>query len=126
MRRSSAVSVAGKDGDGHLLHLSPCSPCLGTPRVHAPHGSRPKQVALLLAWHGWLPGLSVLVSETLGLRLLVSWRGGRWSRFWDYPVDDSCFWTPPDFWDADILAAEIGEHPCVWTDGIREACTTGF
>ena len=45
-----------------------------------------------------------------------------------YPVDDSCFWTPPDFfWMLDDLAAEIGEHPCVWTDGSREAYpTAGF
>ena len=29
------------------------------------------------------------------------------------------------FWDADDLAIEIGEHPCVWTDGGREAYPTG-
>ena len=42
-----------------------------------------------------------------------------------YPVDESGFWTPPDLWDADDLAAEIEEHPCVWTDGSREAYPTG-
>ena len=41
------------------------------------------------------------------------------------PVDDSCFWTPPDFWDAEDLATEIGENPCVWTDGGQEAYPTG-
>ena len=34
-----------------------------------------------------------------------------------YPVDDAEFWTPPDFWDAEDLAIEIGDHPCAWTDG---------
>ena len=31
------------------------------------------------------------------------------------------FWPPPlDFWDAQDLAMELGEHPCVWTDGSLE------
>ena len=42
-----------------------------------------------------------------------------------YPADDSGFWTPPDFWDAEDLASEIGEHPCVWTDGSGEDYPTG-
>ena len=29
------------------------------------------------------------------------------------------------FWDADDLVTEIGEHPCVWTDGGREDYPTG-
>ena len=34
-----------------------------------------------------------------------------------YPVDDAGFWTSPNFWDAEDLAFEMEEHPCVWTDG---------
>ena len=30
-----------------------------------------------------------------------------------------------DFWDAEDVATEIGEHPCVWTDGSREVNPTG-
>ena len=41
-----------------------------------------------------------------------------------YQVVVSCFWTYPDFWDAGDLASEIGEDPCVWTNGSR-ACPTG-
>ena len=29
------------------------------------------------------------------------------------PADDSGFWTPSEFWDAEDLAIEIGDHPCV-------------
>ena len=36
------------------------------------------------------------------------------------PADDSGFWAPPDFWDSEDLAAEIGDQPCVWTDGSLE------
>ena len=28
-------------------------------------------------------------------------------------VDDAGFWSPPEFWDSEDLAIEIGEHPCV-------------
>ena len=60
-----------------------------------------------LLWHGWLPGFSVAPwAASLGQlaeRSLEQVLGA-------YPVDDSCFWTPPDFWDADDLADEIGEH----------------
>ena len=41
------------------------------------------------------------------------------------PVDDAGFWTPPDFWDAEHLATEIRDRPCVWTDGSREDYPTG-
>ena len=37
-------------------------------------------------------------------------------------ADDSGLWTSPDFWD---LAIEIGDSPCVWTDGGREDYSTG-
>ena len=30
-----------------------------------------------------------------------------------YPSNGSCFWTPPEFWDADDLAMEIEDHPSV-------------
>ena len=42
------------------------------------------------------------------------------SRLGSYPIDSSSFWTPPDFWDAEDLAMEMAEHPCVWTDGNLE------
>ena len=38
-----------------------------------------------------------------------------------YPVDSANFWTPPEFWDVEDLATEVGDHRCVWTDGSREA-----
>ena len=39
----------------------------------------------------------------------------------DEPVDDA------DFWDAEDLATETGDHPCVWTDGCLESYpTAGF
>ena len=30
-----------------------------------------------------------------------------------YLADGSGLWTPPDSWDAEDLAIEIGDHPCV-------------
>ena len=42
-----------------------------------------------------------------------------------YPADNSDFWTPPDFWDADDLAMVIEEHPSVWTDDSREEYLVG-
>ena len=41
------------------------------------------------------------------------------------PADDSEFWTPPDFWDADDLAHGMEDHPCVWSDGSREGYPAG-
>ena len=45
-----------------------------------------------------------------------------------YPVDSSDIRTPPEFWDAEDLATEIGDHPCVWTDGgsLETYSTVGF
>ena len=45
-----------------------------------------------------------------------------------YLVDDSAFWTPPDYWDADDLAVEMTDAPNIWTDGSREdfSSTGGF
>ena len=37
-----------------------------------------------------------------------------------YPVDTSCYWTPPEFWDADDIALDMSDHPNIWTDGSRE------
>ena len=37
-----------------------------------------------------------------------------------YPVDASAFWTPPDYWDADVVALEMSHTPNIWTDGCRE------
>ena len=44
-----------------------------------------------------------------------------------YPGDTSAFWTPPEYWDADI-ALEMSDTPNVWTDGSREdfSSTGGF
>ena len=73
--------------------------------------------------------VSVLLSSvTPGLLLWVSWLTGRWSEFWVFirlMILASCFWTPSDFWDAEDLANEIGERPCVWTDGSREDYPAG-
>ena len=41
-----------------------------------------------------------------------------------YPDDSADFWPPPKFWDAEDLAVEIGDLPCVWTDGSLEPCPT--
>ena len=34
-----------------------------------------------------------------------------------YPADFSQLWALPDTQNADDLALEIDDHPCVWTDG---------
>ena len=75
-----------------------------------------------LLWRGWLPGLS-----TAGERDPWAACLGQLSdrSLGSYPVDDAGFWTLVDHWDAEDLATEIGEHPCVWTDGSREVCPTG-
>ena len=78
-------------------------------------------MARCFLWHGWLPGLGG-VSE-----------GNPWaSSFGDlalgelerclgaYPVDFSCSWTLPAYWDAADIALEMPEYPNVWTDGSRE------
>ena len=41
-----------------------------------------------------------------------------------YPVDSSDFWTPPDIWDAEDVATQIGDYFCVWTDGSLEPYPT--
>ena len=71
-----------------------------------------------LLWHGWLPGLGLGGQRSpwagslgqLAVRSLEMVLGS-------YPVDSSCFWSLPDYWDAEVLAVEIGDYPCVWTDG---------
>ena len=37
-----------------------------------------------------------------------------------YPVDESAFWIPLDYWDADDIALEMSDFPHIWTDGSRE------
>ena len=57
---------------------------------------------------------------------MVFLRIGCWSSAWGASlVDDSGFWNPRDFWDAEDLAMAIGDHTCVWTDGSREQYLTG-
>ena len=67
-----------------------------------------------LLWHGWLPGLrreagrspwAVSLGDTVSRVVAAS------------PADVSPQWAPPDGWDADDLALEIDDHPCVWTAG---------
>ena len=69
----------------------------------------------------WLPGLSLAGERdpwaaSLGHLAEKRCLGA-------FPSDD--FWTPPDFWDADILAMGIEEHTSVWTDGSREDYPVG-
>ena len=74
-----------------------------------------------LLWCGWLLGLSAagerapwaaslgqLADSSLELALGA------------YTVDSVDFWTPPEYWDAEDLSMENGDHPCVWTDGSLE------
>ena len=77
-------------------------------------------------WHGWLPGLGVAGERdpwpaSLGQLAVRSLE----QQLVAYPADGAGLGVPPDFWDAEDLAIEIGEHPCVWTDGSREDYATG-
>ena len=73
-----------------------------------------------LLWHGWLLGLSTAGERDpwaaflgqLADRSLEQALGA-------CPVDNADFGTPPDFWDAEDLALEIEDHPCVWMDGLE-------
>ena len=38
-----------------------------------------------------------------------------------FPLDGAFLWCPPDLWDAEHWAIEIGDHPCVWTDGSADS-----
>ena len=72
-------------------------------------------------WHGWLPGRSGISDKDpwttsfgdLAFAVLERCLGA-------FPVDLSCSWTPPDYWDADDISLEMSEHPNIWTDGSRE------
>ena len=69
---------------------------------------------LCLLWHGRLPGLSLAGEKdpwAASLGHLSDWAVEQC--LGAYPSDGSCFWTPPDFWDADDLAMEIEDHPSV-------------
>ena len=70
-----------------------------------------------LLWHGWLPGLSCngerdpwaasfgqLACLEIELCLGV------------YPPENSDYWAPLDYWDADDIAL-VMYHPNNWTDG---------
>ena len=71
-----------------------------------------------LPWHGWLPGLGLggdlaPWADSLGqlaVRSLETVLGG-------HQDDCSGLRSPLDFWDAEDLAIEIGDHPRVFTDG---------
>ena len=75
-----------------------------------------------LLWHDWVPGLRVAgerdpCAASLGQladTALECVLGA-------YPPDAD----PSRFWDAEDLDTDIGEHPCVWTDGSREDYPTG-
>ena len=70
--------------------------------------------------------VSVLLERGILGRLLLFIAARAVEQCWGaYPADDSGFWTPPDFWDADDLAMGIGEHASVWTDGSREDYPVG-
>ena len=51
--------------------------------------------------------------------LVLVLRRGRWDSVWVLTL----LMTPPDYWDADDLAMEMEDHPCVWTG--REDYPTG-
>ena len=77
-------------------------------------------------WHCWLPGLCVAgESDPWTASLAVSREVFGAASGGAFQADDSCFWTPPDLGDAEDLAIEIGDHPCVWTDGSKEECPIG-
>ena len=121
----------GRDGDGHLLEE-----CTFQPVVHV---RELLEFMLLMArdrsnWprcslrHGWLPGLSTAGERDPWAACLDQLADRSLERVVGaYPLDEAGFWTPPDFWGPDDLAREIGEHPCLWTDGSLEPCpTAGF
>ena len=120
--RSSAVSVAVRVvmvicfGTAPFLQLPEFMPLMARDRSRWPR---------CLLWHGWLPGRS-----TAGERDPWAASLGQVTERWlehvlGALVYDSCFWTPPEFLDADDLAAEIREHLCVWTDGSRGSLSHG-
>ena len=99
--------------DGHLFWECSFHPVL--------HVRELPEFASLLArdrsvWHGWLPGHGVAGDG-------FAWSASRRSlepQLGTYPADGAGFGVPRDFWDAKDLAIEVGDHPCVWTDGGRE------
>ena len=70
-----------------------------------------------LLWHGWLLGLTT-AGERAPLADSFGQLAGRSLEVAldAYPVDDTEFWAPPGFWDAQDLATEIGDHPCLWME----------
>ena len=53
-------------------------------------------------------------SDSLGQLASRSWA----TALGDCPVDVARLWSLPEGWDAEDLAVEIDDHPCVWTDGM--------
>ena len=120
-RTSCVDSVVGKTVMGicfrivsflpvvHVCELPEFMPLMARDRSSLPR---------CLLWHGWLPGLGTAGERDpwaaalgqLADRSLEQALGA-------YPRDEAGFWAPPDFWDLEDLAIEIGEDPCLWTDG---------
>ena len=78
-----------------------------------------------LHWHGWLPGLSCngeKDSRAASFGQVACFELERC--LGAYPLDSSGYWSPPDYWDADDIALEMSDHPCIWTDGSREDCSS--
>ena len=65
--------------------------------------------------------LVLLVRENRRVSFWINWLTGRWSGFW-VPILWMRLASGPHliFLDPDDLASEIGEHPCLWTDGSLE------
>ena len=87
----------------HVWELPEFMPLMARDRSKWPH----------LLWHGWLPGLRMAGERDPWVTSLCQLADGSLEQ----AVDDSDFRTPPDFGDTEDLATEIGEHPCVWSDG---------
>ena len=65
-----------------------------------------------LLWRGWLPGLSLAGERDLWAASLGNLAARAVEQcLGAYHADDSGFWTPPVFWDADDLAMGLGITP---------------
>ena len=61
-----------------------------------------------LFWHGWLLGFSLAGERDLWAASVGQLASRELERcVGAYPADNSSFWTPPDFWDADDSALEM-------------------
>ena len=74
-----------------------------------------------LLWHGWFPGLGGISEDDPWASSFGDLAFSNFERcLGAYPVDCSGFWSPPEYWDADVIALEMSDHPNFWTDGSRE------